>query len=343
MRNKELGFDKDNIVWLEMRNELSRQYPAFKRELLNNPNILGLTRSTTTLNQSESSAEGRELNWEGRLPDDNFPGIKVYGVDADFLKTFNMEMVEGRFFSDEFATDRTEAFVVNEAAVKAMGIDSPVGKRFSLFDFKGFIIGVVEDFNFRSLHYKIEPLVMKMGWGLDNILIRISGNSTPRTLGYIEKTVKNFIPNYSFRFEFLDTLINSRYRQEMRLESVIKYLTSFAIFVSCLGLLGLASFLAEQRTKEIGIRKVLGASVSGIVVLLSKEFGRLVLVANIAAWPIAYFVLRSWLQNFAFRINIGIWIFFLSAFVALIIALMTVCYQALRAALANPVNSLRYE
>ncbi len=343
MMKKDLGYNKENVVILPMRSQLARNYNPFKTELLKDLNIISMTRANTTPDIKQSSIADYDFSWDGRQDGDNFPGINVMGVDADYLKTFNMEMVEGRFFSEQFQTDASDSCVINEAAVEAMGLESPLGKRVYWDDFKGKIIGVIKDFHFSSLHDEIEPLMMRMGWALDNICIRIRSDNISRTIGFIRTTLKDLLPNYTFEYEFLDTRLSNRYLAEQRMGRILIFSTIIAIFISCLGLLGLASFTAEQRTKEIGIRKVLGSSVAGIMFLLSKEFIRWVLFANLIAWPVAYFAIHNWLQNFAYRTNIAWEAFLLSGSLAVVISLLTVCYQAIKAAVANPVDSLRYE
>jgi ABC-type antimicrobial peptide transport system permease subunit len=343
MMNMELGYDKENILLMPMRSQLTRNYQAFKTKLQENPNIISMTRANTTPDIKQSSIADYDITWDGREEGDNFPGINIMGVDADYLRTFQIEMAEGRFFSEQLQTDSTDSWVINEAAAVAMGLESPLGKRVYWDDNKGKIIGVIKDFHFSSLHEEVEPLLMRMDWALDNICIRIRPDNISGTITFIKNTLKDLLPSYTFEYEFLDTRIENLYLAEQRMEKILIFSTIIAIFISCLGLLGLASFTAEQRTKEIGIRKVLGSTISGVVFLLSKEFIKWVLLANLIAWPVAYFAVHNWLQNFAFRTNIGWEIFLLSGGIALIISLLTVCYQSIKAAVANPVDSLRYE
>ncbi len=343
MMNRELGYNKENILCVPMRGQLARNYQAFKTRLLENPNIISMTRANTTPDIKQSSIADYDITWDGRVEGDNFPGINVMGVDADYLKTCKMEMAEGRFFSEEFPTDSTNGWVINEAAAATMGLESPLGIGIYWAEYKGKIVGVIKDFHFSSLHEEIEPLLMRMNLWLDNILIRIRSDNMPGTIGFIQKTLKDILPHYAFEYEFLDTRIENLYRTEQRMEKILIFSTIIAIFISCLGLLGLASFTAEQRTKEIGIRKVLGSTVAGVVFLLSKEFIKWVLLANLIAWPVAYLAVHNWLENFAFRTRIGWEIFILSGSLALAISLLTVFYQSIKAALANPVDSLRYE
>jgi putative ABC transport system permease protein len=343
MMNRELGYNKENIVCVPMRGQLTSNYQIFKTNLQENPSIISMARANTTPDIKQSSIADYDITWDGREEGDNFPGINVMGVDTDYLKTFKMEMAEGRFFSDQIQTDSTDSWVINESAAAAMGLESPLGTGVYWDDYKGKIIGVVKDFHFSSLHEEIEPLLIRMNWGLDNICIRIRSDNISGIIAFTKKTLKELLPSYTFEYEFLDTRLENLYLSEQRMEKILIFSTIIAIFISCLGLLGLTSFTAEQRTKEIGIRKVLGSTVAGVVVLLSKEFIKWVLLANLIAWPVAYFAVHRWLENFAFRTNIGWEIFLLSGCIALVISLVTVCYQSIKAAVANPVDSLRYE
>jgi putative ABC transport system permease protein len=255
-----------------------------------------------------------------------------------------MEMAEGRSYSKEFPTDATEGVMVNEAAVKAMGMQSPIGKTLSIDNSQAKIIGVVKNYHFRSLDQEIDPLILVYNPPICRILFaKLTSDNLSKTISYIESVWKKFAPGYPFNYRFLDEALDGLYRSEQRIGTILKYFSILAIFISCLGLFGLASFMAEQRTKEIGIRKVLGATVSNIILLLSKEFSKWVLWANVIAWPVAYYAMNRWLQSYAYHINITFWSFLLATGLALIIALLTVCYQATRAALANPADSLRYE
>ncbi len=340
---RELGYEKENIVCMPMRGQLYRNYQVYKTKLLENPSIISMTRANTTPDIKQSSIADYDITWDGREEGDNFEGINIMGVDADYLKTLQIEMAEGRFFSEQIQTDLTDSWVINEAAATAMGLESPLGIGVYWSEYKGKIIGVIKDFHFSSLHEEIEPLLMRMNWGVDNILVRIRSDNIPATIGFMQKTLKDLFPHYAFEYEFLDARIENLYRTEQRMEKILTFSTIIAIFISCLGLLGLASFTAEQRTKEIGIRKVLGSTVAGVVFLLSKEFIKWVLLANLIAWPVAYYAVHNWLDNFAFRTRIGWEIFLFSGCLALVISLLTVCYQSIKAALANPIDSLRYE
>ncbi len=336
IRHRDLGFDKDHVLefWTA-----HTDYEALKNELLKNPNILSVTNSETP-GREPWGATG--LDWDGKISGEE---VRFYPTmaDCDYLETLKLEMVEGRFFSKEFPADVTQAVVVNEAAVKAMGMESPVGKRLRFREWEATIIGVIKDFHQTSLHNPIEPLVFRYSYDFPHILAKINSENVPETLVFMEKTWKKFVKDYPFTYEFLDEKIDNFYKTERTIGKVFQYFTSVAILIACLGLFGLASFTAEQRTKEIGIRKVLGAEVSGIILLLSREFTKWILFANVIAWPVAYLVANEWLKNFAYRVNMRLEIFIFSAALALVIAILTVGYQAIKAALANPVDSLRYE
>jgi len=356
IKNRRLGFDKNYLIYTQLRSEgnLWEQYDAqktwtkyntLKNGLSQNPNILDVS-SATCLPFGAMGQEFGQLDWEGKDPEYQVT-MNHMAVDSHFFPTFQLEKIEGRFLSNEFPSD-TQNFILNEAAIKATGLESPIGKRFRLLDKEGIITGVIKDFHFAPLHNEIEPLVLHLMpyqyWMYRNfVFARISVDNISRTIASIEKIWDKAIPEYPFEFQFLDDTIDARYRSEQRQEIILRIFTLLAISISCFGLFGLISFTAEQRTKEIGIRKVLGASVGSVVRLLSKEFVVLVVLANIIAWPVAYFMMMKWLKNFTYRTEIGSVTFLFSGLVALIIAILTVCYQSIKAALANPVDSLRYE
>jgi putative ABC transport system permease protein len=275
-------------------------------------------------------------------------------VDHDYFKTLNMKMVEGRDFSREIQSDLQEGFILNEEAVKQGNIENPVGKQITVNGENGVIIGVVKNAQLNSLRFTIQPVVYHLSRTFreqfQTLFIKIDSgeddhpfNTITASLAHIERVWKKFLPDAPFEYQFLDDTLGNQYSTEIRISRILNTFTVLAIFLSCLGLLGLTSFMAEQRTKEIGVRKVLGASITGIVILLSKEFAKWVLLANVIAWPLAYYFMSKWLQEFAYRINIGIGTFIASGIIALIIALLTVSFLTIKAALANPIESLRYE
>ena len=265
-------------------------------------------------------------------------------VDYDFIETLGMQMTKGRSFSREFPTDKDSGVILNETAVQVMGLPSPVGKRFSVGDWQGTIVGIVKDYNFKSLHNEIEPLIMVMvDRQLNYMFVRTKNQDISETIKFLKSKWEFYNPRFPFEYNFVDALLDNLYKNEERVKTLFNYFTFMAIFISCIGLFGLAFYLTEQRTKEIGIRKVLGSSILKIVIILSKDFMKWVLLANIIAWPLAYYFMDIWLQSFAYRTNMRVGTFLLSGALALMIAMLTVSYQSIKAATANPVDSLRYE
>ncbi|UCE41521.1 MAG: ABC transporter permease [Candidatus Aminicenantes bacterium] len=349
MKNTELGFDKEHVVIIPRMSEtLRKSYRSIRSEMRDLSGVVDV--GASDLVPSRGHLVGTFLP-EG-FADDQILSMDYMNVDAHYIPTMGMEILEGRNFSEDFSTDPNESVLINETAAKKIGWKNPVGKRFVFRPppnsgrevFYLTVIGVVKDFHLQSLREKIEPLIIFYDYNsLMTLSVRIAPDNVPHTMGLIEKKWKELDPNRPFNFLFLDESFDSLYRQEDRLKTITFYFSFLAILIGCLGLFGMASFTAEQRTKEIGIRKVLGASVLGIIRLLAKEFMLLVIVANLIALPVAYFAMNRWLQSFAYRMDIHPIIFVLAAALSLSIALLTVSYQAIRAALANPVDSLRYE
>jgi len=340
IRNKDLGFNRSYVLRLPMNEEIQSHYDAFKQSLLENSDVLSVTSAS---NVPLSIGNINPVYWEGRGPD-QYEVINFTAVDYDYFKTFQMEFTEGRSFSRDFTTDE-QNYIINEAAVRFTGLESPLGKLFSIWRREGRIIGVVKDFHSRSLHDEIRPVVFTLttNWPHNYIFVRMNPERVQSALQAVEATWKQFAAVYPFEFDFLDDIFNRQYQTDQRMERIINDFTFLAIFISCLGLFGLASYMAERRTKEIGIRKVLGASVSGVVLMLSRDFTKWVLAANVIALPIAWYIASRWMQNYAYRISISWWVYLLSGSLALTIALLTVGYQSLRSALANPADSIRYE
>ena len=341
IRNKELGFNRQHVISLPMNPAVRESYEAFKNEALNHHSIIHVTSA-----QSRPTQVGNinPVYWEGKGPE-QYEVIKFISCDHDYIKTFEMEMAQGRDFSRDFPTDM-QNYIVNEEVVKLMGFDEPVDKLFSIWQNEGQIIGVVKNFHSRPLHNEIEPLVLTLAqnnWGPNYIFLRIGPENISQTLNNLAKTWKKFAPNYPFDFQFLDEAFEQQYSADQRTGTIFKYFAILAILISCLGIFGLAAFTAEQRTKEIGIRKVLGSSISGIVTLISKEFVILLTVANVIAWPVAYFLMNRMLDNYAYRTNITLWIFLIAGALAYTIALLTVSFQAFKAARTDPAHALRYE
>jgi putative ABC transport system permease protein len=349
IQSSALGLDKDHIITLGYDTGLDKTYDAFRTELLQSAYIKGLSRSSRI-------PSGRLLDEQGAAMQSGdtlrpvTADIKYIATDEDFVSTYGINMAAGRNFSRSFTTD-TSAFVINAAAARIMGLNDPhaaIGKNFMYGNTTGKIIGVVNDFHFESMHQRILPIVFILPPAVStnnqygNISVKISGN-TAAALGRIETAWKRFLPETPFEYSFLDEKFNELYRSEQRQGSLFTVFACIAIFIACLGLFGLASFAITQRVKEIGIRKVLGASTAGIVGLLSKDFMKLVAVAALIAFPVAAYAMHNWLQDFAYRIQIPWWIFLVAGFLAAMVALVTIGLQAIRAALANPVKNLRSE
>ena len=347
IRSKDLGINTQQVLTFF----LPGRPDVVKNTLLANPRILSMTRS---LPPGIDQRGIDNLTWEGKNPNDR---IMFYPttVDPGYLRTFGSKMASGRFFSHDTLSDRSESVVINETAAKILGPGSPIGKRITIgaqttpwavAERTLTVIGVMKDFHQVSLHRPIEPtfFTWEKEGGWPYISLRISPENIAATLNFLERTSKTLAPaGFRFTYNFLDEQIESFYQSERKIKSILELFTILALFTACLGLFGLASFLAEKRTKEIGIRKVLGASVLEIMLLLSGEFVKWVGIAALIAWPLAYYGMHRWLQGFAYRTDIGLGLFLLSGLLALLIAVLTVSIQAARAARANPVDSLRYE
>jgi putative ABC transport system permease protein len=342
MRSQSLGFNKDHMLVMETNGDPGRD--AFKQALSDIPAVRSTSLSSSVPGSGHPGAYSEVENKKGDM---QIANLDLYFVDFDYIPNLKIEMVAGRPFSKEFGTDTTQAMVINERAVQLFGYSSAqeaVGRKFRQWGREGKIIGVAKDFHIQSLQTEIKPLSMRIEPdGCHLVAASIAGNNVPGTIAAIENKWKTIIPNRPFSYFFLDEYFDRQYRGEMRFGNLFLYFAILAIFISCLGLLGLASYSTFQRTREIGIRKVMGASVSGIVHLLSKEFLTLLLVAFVIASPVAWWVMHNWLQDFSYRIGISWWMFLLSGTIAFLIAVFTVSYQAVKAAVANPVKSLRTE
>jgi len=346
VRNTPLGYDKDHILCIKIRGDVSQSYEALKNELLNNPDVLNVSRSEPLKVNSMVNTDG--VYWRGKLKN---PGsdFRILRTDYNFLSTYGIELKEGRFYSQEFSSDQTDAYVINETAAKNMGMDSPLGNEIRLWGRRGSIIGVVKDFIFGSFHRAIEPLIFiipseqNQDLFLRLVSIRFKPDALLGSMRFIEETWTRIYPDIPFDYYFMDDAVNTQYRSEEQMGTLFKYFTFLALIIACLGLYGLTALSAERKIKEIGIRKVLGASVSNLAVLLSKEYMIWVAVANLIAWPVAWFVMKGWLQNFAYRTTIHWWIFILAGGMGFGIALLTVFLLTIKAVQKNPVESLRYE
>jgi putative ABC transport system permease protein len=338
IREEDLGMDTKNILTTEA---YFRDYQSAKSIFLSNPDILNITISDPpNIDQRGFS----NVTWQGKDPG---TAIQFYpvNVDPDYIKTFSVKIAEGRFFSDEFPADRTEALVLNETAVRATGIDSPVGKKIMIGSQPFTIIGIIKDFHQTTLRKPIEPMILRWGRGGPSICLRINPEKLKETISFIEKTMKGYNPDPDrpFRYQMVDERIDKFYTSEKKIEAILALFAVIALFTACLGLLGLASFMAEKRTREIGLRKIFGAPVLGMIMLQTVEFSKWILLSGVIAGPLAYWAAKNWLNGFAYHINPGIEIMLVTIIVTLIIALIAVSYQSLKSAIANPVDSLRHE
>lgn len=350
LKNKSLGFSKEQIVVVPVRDEvIQKNWTAIKNKLLTNPDIVAVTATSTIPGIDRDIDFPVKLEGMSDYADWNMP---VMLVDHDFNKTFDIDILQGRDFSEEFATDQSSAIILNESARKRLGWDAPLGKKLEIHsvasgnDKAGQVIGIVKDFHFRSLHNKIDPLLLTISprhYYYDNIAIKIDSRNMAGVLAFLGQTWQEIVPNRPLEYEFLDAIFAQLYQREEKLGKIFDYFAGLAIFIGCLGLFGLTAFTTERRTREIGIRKALGASVSNIVVMLSRELILLILIAFVIAAPVAYFAMSAWLQDFSYKIDIGLLTFIISGGVALVIALLTVSYQAIKAALTSPSEALRYE
>lgn len=344
LNTKELGYNRSQIVAMELGQEISENFRTIQAEMMRNPHVLSMTRLSSSMERPNTTTGGPDVTWEGNSTGIEMPRVHLMRADPEFAETFQVGMAEGRFFSREFPNDLTESVVINETASKAMGLDSPVGKRLTIWDNPFRIIGVIKDFHFYSLREEIQPLIFVHRFaGYQRIFFRVDGRNIPETLGFIRDTIGKVVPGYVPALSFLDENLQMVYQSEKRMGTAAKYFTLLAILISCVGLLGLASFSARQRTREIAIRKVIGASEGRIIFQLLRETLISVAAANLAAYPLAYMALRAWLQSYAYHTTLGIGMFVLASASALALAVLSSGGYVLKASLASPVDSLRYE
>jgi len=336
-----LGYNRENLIYVPIEGDLINKYALFKQEALNMRGVLSISRmkeSPTVINHHIGDAA-----WEGKDP-----AQTVFFADAvvgyDFAKTMGLQLKEGRDFSPAYGTDST-SYLINETALRITGYTDPIGRTMVWGNRRGQIIGVLKDFHINSMYKEIEPLIIRLDeqqtWG--NILVRVRAGKTPEVLAGLEKLCKTLNPQFPFSYQFSDEEYARLYESERVVSKLSNIFAGLAIFISCLGLFGLATFSAEQRTREIGVRKVMGATVSNIFTMLSASFLKPVAIAMILAFPVAWYVMNNWLQHFAYKISLEWWIFATAGLLAIVIAMLTVSYQSVRTALMNPVKSLRVE
>jgi putative ABC transport system permease protein len=346
MKNRPTGFEREQIVTIPFNSGTSSKFDVLKQDLLQNTLVRSVTASQDVLG-SHLDQSGIEFKGDGPLR--QLTSTRLI-VDHDYLTTFKISLANGRNFSSEKSANGKE-YIINESLAKELlkndtlaDMSSLLGKRFG-FDSTGQIVGIAKDFNFNSLHHKIETMFLfnQTDWGYSNMSVKINGSKPKEAIAFIQSVWQKNCPDVPFEYEFLDDHFTELYRADSQISTIVGTLAILAIIISCLGLFGLASYSAEKRIKEVGIRKVLGASLQHIVLMLSKDFLKYVLIATLIAWPLSWFAVHKWLQDYAYRINISWWIFLSAGLIAVIIALVTISFQAIKAAIANPVESLRTE
>jgi putative ABC transport system permease protein len=338
IKTRNMGYDRDQILNFSFDQETSAQYDTIIEKLAQSPSILS--------SSSSGNLPGRTMGRTSMQPDgidnDDPWVVSTMSMDEYFIETLGLKLVEGRNFSTEFGTDVEEAVLINQAAASAIGWEEPLNKTFQDGGLK--VVGIIRDFHFATLRHVVEPLVIQFRPGANGWLsLKLRAGAIPEAIAHLESVWNELLPGHPLEFTFLDDEFNMQYRREQSFGSLTRGFTVLAIFIACLGLFGLASQTVEQRTKEIGIRKILGAGIGSLVTLLAKTYLKLVLLANLIAWPAAYFMMKRWLADFVYRIDIGIGIFVVSMVSAAVISLITVSYHSLRAANTDPVHALRYE
>jgi ABC-type antimicrobial peptide transport system permease subunit len=339
VQTKNLGYEKNNLLYLKITGNIGTNFDGFKHELMQIPGVTGVSQMAHRPIEFDNSTSS--VSWEGKSPDAK-PSFTPMSVGYDFIKTLNAKLVLGRDFSEEHADSAN--YLVNESALKIIGYKDPIGMPLLFWGIKGTIIGVVEDFHFNSLHVPIAPLVIRFEertWGYT--LIRTQPGKIAEVVSGMEALHKKFNPDFPFAHQFADEEYAASYKSEQVAQQLSQYFAALSIFISCLGLLGLVIFAAAQRTKEVGIRKVLGANVGQIVALLSGDFMKLVSLSILFAFPMAYYVMDQWLGNFEYRIGVEWWMFAIAGTGAVLIAMFTISFQAVKAAMTNPVDSLKSE
>ena len=343
IQTKKLGFNREQIVYVPFGNqEYLKKASALQNELQKHPNIDKVTISSNL--PINTSNQGLADKWEGKTANDEQLHIYRLRTDYNFFDVFEMELVEGRNFSPDFPADSLDAYILNESAVKAIGWESAVGKSFR----DGKVIGVVKDFHFQPFDLVIEPMQItllneKNAQTYGNIVLKVKMEDSKETAAHIEHTLKAFFPEFIFNLRYLDVAYNDLYQSEQRFGDAFNIFTLIALFIACIGLFGLVTHSVLLRTKEIGIRKVLGASVTNLVGMVSKDFLKLVLLSATIAVPLAWWSMNNWLQDFAYRIELNWWVFIIVGLIAILIAFITIGSQSLKAALGNPVEAIKSE
>lgn len=346
VQNAHLGYDKENMVYIRVEGELSKKnkYLLFKQQALKMPGIAMIDRTTEVPQAMNFVVYDEEITWQGK-PKNSTVGVKPASVGFDFVKLMKLQMAEGRDFSPANPTDSTDAFLINEQAAREMNMTRPIGQWVKAWAKRGHIIGVVKDYHTQSLHEPIKPILLdvKEGEYFGVIVARTEPGKTKEALASLAAVYKNINPDYPFVYQFVDQEYKMLYSSELIISTLSIIFAVVAIAISCLGLLGLVMFSAEQRIREFGLRKVLGASLGQLAALFAADFLKLIMIAFIIAAPLGWLAMRRWLQDFAYRIDLSWWIFILAGVCSVAIALFTLSYQAFKTAIANPVKSLRSE
>ena len=344
IEHKNLGFNKGNLIRITIQSGLREpaKLETLKQKLLTFPGIQSVTACNSNFTNWQFTADENDISWNGKQPGGKVE-MEVNSVDYDYLNTFGMGMSDGRFFSEEFPTDQSSAVVINQAAAKALNMKNPVGQQLS-YHGNRHIIGVIKDFNFTSLRQKVAPLILIIdpGW-YHSVYVKVRGDNIPGTVEYISQSVRQIVPDYLFTYNSLEDNLNHLYKLEHSAGKILSVFAILAVLISCLGMLGLVIYITARRTKEIGIRKVNGARVTEILIMLNMDYVKWVAVAFVLACPVAWYVMHKWLENFAYKTSLSWWIFIMAGLSALVIAFLAVSWQSWRAATRNPVEALRYE
>ena len=345
MKESDIGFDKDQMLLVNMNNEANEKFETIKKELQKQSMIRGVTASGQRLGNNFHQG-GFKVKADTGVMSITPSNINV---DYDYLNVYGIEMKEGREFSRDNITNNSPAFIINESLAKELRLKEPIGTKaghdWDHNDSLGTIIGVVKDFNFNSLHYKVNTLALSLHpeWGYNELSVKIEKGRTEEGIAAVKKVWDELVPSYPFDYTFLDAHFEEVYRSDNQMSSVVTIMAGLSILISCIGLFGLAAITIEKKTKEIGVRKALGATESQITILLSRKFAMLIIIAFVIVSPITYYALHRWLESFAYRININLLLFVSGGVLALVIGLLTISYHTIRSARANPVKALRYE
>ena len=346
MQGKSLGYDKENLIYLQIKGNMKDNYPLIKSEFSRDPSVVAVTESISPPHSIGSNADN--IWWEGKSPEDHSL-VSMCGVNFDWVEAMGIKMKSGRSFSREYSMDiphdTTGTFLINEQLEKLMGTDDAVGKQLKFGGTRGQIVGVMKDFNYQSLRSKIEPLAVWI-WPdqyMGFIYFRIKPGNLHQEIAGLQKTWEKILPSYPFDYQFLDQEIDKMYRVEERTGSLLKYFSVLAILIACIGLFGLATYTIEQRTRELGLRKVLGASPASILILVSEEFMKLLIIASMISIPVSLFLLTKYLSNYGYHIHLSVWIFVIALLLTVLVAILAIFYQLISALRANPAKSLKYE